>query len=247
MRQSVSGVGVALCAVTLSVPAFAEDLTVVSAMTRGKTFRWTSTEYISANKIRTSGYETDTIMDIASGRVTVIEHKTKAYWECSFDDWPAAMAKLQEAMKAMFPTKPIEKIGEVTVTKGASPKKVAGYDTEHWIVANGEAMGDGLRYEIWVAPALVPPTRYYAYEAMSASDMDLSAFSQRFVKVFEAIRKIKGLPLAMTRTKSFANRGQREETSGEATEVRKGPIAASAFQVPAGYKKQESMLAKLLK
>lgn len=242
--SNASRAAVALCALTLAVPAVAraEDLTIVSTVTGGKAGSSTSTQYLSTDKVRTSDGETDTIMDLSTGRFTVVDNKRKEYWESSTDEMNAAMAKVQEQMKAMGPMmeKIMGKVGEVTVTKGANPRKVAGYDTEHWVVA----MGDSLSYELWAAPSLTPPMptgRYF--EAMSARFSGLGPMGARFMKVFEEMRKIKGFPLAMNT--SIKMMGQKQQTTTEATEVRKGPIAASNFQAPAGYKKVDSPLTKL--
>jgi hypothetical protein len=51
---------------------------------------------------------------------------------------------------------------------------------------------------------------------------------------------VEGLPLS--ETTSFSMMGQSMNTTKEATEVKKGPIAASVFEPPAGYKKVDSPL-----
>jgi hypothetical protein len=39
--------------------------------------------------------------------------------------------------------------------------------------------------------------------------------------------------------------GFKQEVRSEAKEIKKGPIAASAFEVPVGYKKQDSPFKKM--
>ena len=61
----------------------------------------------------------------------------------------------------------------------------------------------------------------------------------------EKMKQVKGIPLAETTTVKVLTK---TVTNGrEATEVKKGPIAASAFALPTGYKKVESPLAKMAK
>ena len=75
-------VGRILCAlavaVALAVPAFAEDLTVVFKTT-GQGGEGTATQYYSAEHMRSSDGQTDTIVEYASGTITNIDHEKKEY------------------------------------------------------------------------------------------------------------------------------------------------------------------------
>ncbi len=62
-------------------------------------------------------------------------------------------------------------------------------------------------------------------------------------KVAEEMKKIQGFPLA--RTTEFQMMGKSTTTSSEAIEVKQGPVPASAFEIPAGYKKVDSPMAKM--
>jgi hypothetical protein len=65
---------------------------------------------------------------------------------------------------------------------------------------------------------------------------------QLFEKLYDELKKIKGFPLStavILRTPM-----SRTQTLDEAVEVKKGPIPASTFQVPAGYKKKKSPFAR---
>ena len=66
----------------------------------------------------------------------------------------------------------------------------------------------------------------------------MGPMGKRFEKVFDAMRKVKGFPIAMSSTVNMM--GMNMQFASEATEVRKGAIPASAFQLPAGYKKKDS-------
>ena len=68
--------------------------------------------------------------------------------------------------------------------------------------------------------------------------MAANPMTQRYAKMFEEMKKIKGFTLGETTTISMMGRSM--GTSSEAIEVKKGAIPESAFAIPAGYKKIES-------
>ena len=89
------------------------------------------------------------------------------------------------------------------------------------------------------APALQPPTRYF--EARKVFYAALGPMGIRFQRLFDEMKKIHGFPLA-TATDARMRMGK-TRTTVEATEVRKGAIPASVFEVPADYKKVASAFA----
>src|SRR5258708_32291680 len=80
--------------------AAAEDLTVVSreSSSRGG---GTSTQYITATKIRISDPRHDTIFDGASGKIAVIDTQKKEHWESSAEQREAAVRQLEGHMNKM--------------------------------------------------------------------------------------------------------------------------------------------------
>lgn len=227
----------------LPLAAAAEDLTIVSTVS-GLKAPTTSTQYLSANKVRSSDGDSDTIMDLSTGTMTMIDHKKKEYWQTTADEMKAAFAQIEQQMQAMGPM--LEKMmggpaGAVTLTKGTAPKKIAGYDTEHWVVA----MGQNMRYEIWAAPSLQLPINAAYYDAMKARYAALGPLAKRYEKIYEEMKKIKGFPLATIT--SISMMGKKQDMTSEATEVKKGAIPDSAFQVPAGYKKTAGPFEKMKK
>src|SRR6185436_2165279 len=101
-----------------AVTAAAEDLTIVSTVTSGKGASTTSTQYLSTGRIRTSNPETDTIFDASSGRIAVVNHKKKEYYEFTREEMAAAMQQFEQQMQQAGPM--MEKMmggpmGEVTV------------------------------------------------------------------------------------------------------------------------------------
>jgi hypothetical protein len=219
-------------AALLALPLAAEDLTVISKVTMGgKTT--TGTQYMTSSKAKSSDGETDTIIDYPTGQMTFIEHKSKSYWETSLDEMAAYMDRLYKDVKdnpmlaSMFGG-----ADSVTVEKGNGSRKIAGYACDDYTLS----MGSSMIFEICAAPGLQPPPQYYEGRKLSYAAM--GPMGKRFAAMFDEMKKIKGFPLA---SDMEADMGMaRMQVESEATEVRKGAIAASTFDIPAGYKKKSS-------
>lgn len=245
-----------LVGAALAWPAAAADLTVAYKVTsNGKTS--TVTDYYTPEKFRTGDAENETIFETASGRIVSIDHKRKEYSETTLAEIEAALAKAsaqveeamkqqEEAMKNMPPAmrEKLQKmmggggglLGGLTVTKGAGTREIAGYATQQYVVA----MGDAMKTEIWSAEGLTPPVHPgQLLRLRSLASPALKAMG----KASAEFEKIKGMPLATTSTFSFMGRSRTE--TKEATEVKTGPVPATAFDVPAGYKKVASPLTKM--
>lgn len=233
VRTAVLGLSAASAAMA------AEDLTIVSTVTVGKGAPSTSTQYISTGRIRTSNPETDTIFDAGTGRVAVVNHKKKEYFEFTRDEMTAAMQQFEAQMQQAGPL--MEKmmggqLGDVTVKKTGASRKVAGYGCDEYTVA----MGENLRYDVCAAPSLPAPAQYY--DALKSPFAAMGPVARRFEKTFEEMKKIKGFPVAMS--SSVKVMMVRSEMKQEATEIKKGLIPDSAFAIPAGYKKKDSPFKK---
>jgi hypothetical protein len=120
----------------------------------------------------------------------------------------------------------------VTVEKGTGGRKVAGYDTDQYILTMGESM----RMEVFITKALEPPARYF--DARKVLYASLGPMGRRFDRLYDEMKKIKGLPLATSL--DYRMRVARRQVSTEATEVRKGPIPDSVFVAPSDYRKIDS-------
>jgi len=212
--------------------AGAEDLTIVSKVSVGKSSS-TSTQYITADKVRTSDGQNDTIMEYSTGRMIMIDHKKKEYYETSLAEMSAMFDNLNKQMEG----NPIlqQLMGEmtqVTVQPGGAAKTIAGYRCNQYLLS----MGNTLSFDIWAAPDLQTPIQYY--DASKLRYAAMGPVGQRFEKMYDEMKKVQGLPLGMGIKIKVMNINT--ETISEATEVKKGPIPASAFEVPAGYKKKDS-------
>lgn len=229
--------------------AFAEDLTLVWK-TSGKTGpEGTRTQYISAHRMRNAEEGKDFIADIAAGRITLIDHRKKEYSEATVAEIEAAMqqaaARMQEMTDKMPPALR-EKLAlgvapnlPVLVTKGAT-RKIAGYDAQQYTLS----VGDSLKTEMWNTKELPLPV-VDAGEFRKLAALGLVQM-QGMDKLVEEMKKVEGVSLAQST--SFKMMGHTSQTESEVTEVRKGPIPASTFDVAAlapGYKKVESPLTRM--
>ena len=232
----------ALSAFTLSVSA--EDLTITFASTDGAT----TTHYFSKDRIRMNSGKTDTIMEFASGKIVTIDNQKKEYSEMTVAEIDAAMqgmsAQMEQAM-AQIPPQMREKMAgmmggaaaEVTVTKGAT-KTIAGYPCQTYTIA----MGANMTQESCNSTALTPPFDPANFQKLSRMSIPMM---QGMDKMIKKMSEIQGISLMHHTTMSMM--GRKIDTAMEATEVKKGAIAADVFATPAGYKLVDSPLKKMPK
>jgi hypothetical protein len=241
-------VAVACVAALACTPSFAEDLTVVFKTT-GAGGAGTSTSWFSAERMRTSDGASDTIVDYGPGRIVNVDHKKKEWSEITLAQIEATMKQMSAQMEAAMANMPPQMKsmmgggGPVSVTKGTL-RKVAGYDCQDYAVA----MGTTANMKICATTAVAPPTpsvefKKYATFASSAAAL---ASNPMMKGLAEELKKIEGFTIADSTSMKMMGRSM--ESSREATEVRKGAIPASTFDLAAiapGYKKVESPMAKM--
>jgi hypothetical protein len=245
----------AACAVSLaaaSTPAAsAEDLTLVFKSTN-KDGTSTTTSYYSSEKMRSGDAEHETIVEYAAGKITSIDHKKKEYSEITLAEMDAAMKQAQAKMDQMaeqmknMPPAVREKMeammggatGSVTVTKGGA-REVAGYSCQDYTIAMGQTMTT----KLCATTALAMPIPKVDYEKFasfttSAGMMAQNPMFKGLSKVADEMKKVEGVTIA--EATSFKMMGRNIDQSKEATEIKKGPIPASAFDlatIAKGYKK----------
>lgn len=230
VRRSLS---LALLAGLAVLPAGAEDLTIVSSVTTGKGAPTTATQYISADKMRTSDGRTDTIIDVASGRMVHIDHKKKSYWETSLEEMRQQFAEIEEMLdQNPMMARMLGGVTAVEVQKGSGTREVAGYTCEQYLMT----MGQSFQFEIWAARDLKAPVQYYDARKMVYATM--GPMASRFDRMYEEMKEIDGFPL-YTRVDTGVM-GTNIQSTSEATEVRNGPIPADVWEPPSGYKKKKS-------
>jgi hypothetical protein len=236
MRCAVrAGLAVAALTVALPRPTAAEDLTIVSTVNTPRGTTRTQTQYLSGSRLRMSGEERDTIVDLGSGKITLLDNRRKQYSETTLVELRAFLDQMDAAMagRPLF-DRAVGATASVAVEKGTSGRKVAGYDTEQHTLTMGESM----RMEVWTTTALDPPAHYF--DARKVLYATMGPMGRRFDRLYDEMKKIKGFPLATAL--DYRMRVTRRQVSTEATEVRKGPIPESTFVAPADYMKIESPL-----
>lgn len=218
-------------ALLLTGPVFAEDLTILSKTTFGDRESDT-TQYISSEYSRASSPDADSIVHFPTGRITVIDRKKKEYWEATLEEMEAFWRKTAREMRTSGMADMFGLRDDPEIEKLPGKKTFAGYECEHYSLA----IGDVLEVDFWAAPGLELPTPYY--DGRRLSTVAMGPMGQLFQKMYEELKKVKGFPLStaiIVRTPM-----SRTQTLEEATEVRKGKIPASTFEIPADYKKVRS-------
>lgn len=209
-------------------PLAAEDLTIVSKVTFANR-EGTATQYITSERSRTTNGDNDSIISFADGKVTFVDHREKQYWEATVEEMEEYWDRMGRKLRTSGAGDMFDMRGKARLEKLKGQKKVAGYDCDHYSLQ----IGDALEVDFWAAPALSPPARYYDARRMQAIVM--GPMGALFQRMYEELKNVKGYPLStavIIRT-PFS----RMESDEDATEVKKGPIPASTFDIPTKYKK----------
>jgi hypothetical protein len=233
----------------VAVPVAAEDLTIVYKTT-GPNQPALSTDYMTATMARYSAGTSDRIVDLKTGRIVTVDHQRKVWSEITAAEIEAAMkkakAQMDQAMAGM-PPEMRQKMqgmmggaaGSLKVTKGGT-RTVAGYPCDEYTLT----MGANMTQKSCNTTAITLPFDFNQMRKLtSASNPALAKMMGDMETATKELQQIKGLPIAETTTMQMM--GKSMVTTKEATEIKKGPIPASVFEVPAGYKKVESPLAKM--
>ena len=225
-----------LVAAFLVGPTFAEDLAIVSNVTVGDQTT-TATQFISAGKVRSASGNAETIVDYATGRMIHIDNKKHEYFETTLEELRAQFEQVDQMLRSNpMMEKMLGGVSTVDVQRSGRNREIAGYTCEHYLLT----MGRTFTFDLWVTPELEVPAQFHDASKMSYAMM--GPVAARFEKVIDAMKEIKGLSLATTVDVSIM--GMNIKTVSEATEVRKGPLPADAFEPPAGYKKTKSPFQK---
>jgi uncharacterized protein DUF4412 len=258
--------------VLIAVPVAAQDLTIVSKQTRDGGAPATVTGYVTSEHMRVadpSGQEF--IIDFKSGQMTIVDGRKKEYYVMTRQDMDAARARVTEQMnspemkraqeqaQAQMKNLPPEVqkqmqaamgaamgglAASVNVAKTGTTRKIAGYSCENWTISVGELS----RSEHCMTTELpIPVPTMNAYRDYMEGMKNLAAagpMGKGLADVAEKMKQIKGFPLAVTTTTNVL--GRTSTQSSEVVEVKKGPVPASAFEPPAGYKKVENPMMKAL-
>ena len=261
MRLRASALGIAFLAA--SVSAAADDLTIVSKVTRDGAAPTTATSYLSSERARMvqpDGQEA--MVEHATGQFTVIDGRKKEYFVITRQDMEQMKTRLaqmasspemqraQEQMKNLPPEvqKKMQGMmgaagGTLDVQKSGTTRTIAGYTCENWTIS----LGTFSKTEQCLTNDLpLPVQTWTAYREFADSMRSMMAAMGPMGKSMgDAAAKMKdmrGYPLALTTTSSVMGRTMNATT--EVVEVKKGPIPASAWAIPEGYKKVDNPMLK---
>jgi len=123
-----------------------------------------------------------------------------------------------------------------TVTRGTGGRTIAGYACENWTVTIGEST----RQEHCVTTQIPYPLP--AYDGM-VRYMKSMPVLKGMDQMMEKFKQMKGVSIYHQSTMKIMGKSVTE--TSEVVEVKKGPIPASTWDVPAGFKKTEWVGAKL--
>jgi hypothetical protein len=250
----------------VALPAGAEDLTIVSKSVHDQNPPQITTSYISSDRLRMATPEgNDILAEPAAGKFTMIDNKKKEYYVVTKQDMEAAsremaarmkemepkMREAQEKMKSLPPEmqqKMAALMGgfaaQINVTKGPGSRTIAGYKCDNWTVSVGEM---SKTEECLTQDVQFPAQIWESYQdfanSMKTAMSAAGPMGQSMVQLQEKMKDLKGLPLATSTTVKVL--GKTSVTSQEVTEIRKGPVPASAWVIPADYKQVESPMARI--
>jgi len=233
-----------LVILTVTIPAFGTDMTIVSKVTRNDAPPQTAMSYISDDHIRMAqGENRETIIDLNSGQMTTLDIRKKTYYITTRADLDAfaarmkaqmnspEMKKAQDAMKNM----PADAF-TFDVHKEGTSRKIAGYSCDNWVVK----MGQYSTSEQCMSDELKLPDRMWTtykdfLDTMRSAMGPMGGMVKGAASMQDAFKKMKGFPLASTTTIDIM--GRKSVTTSEVTEVRRGSIPSSVWNVPSGYTK----------
>ena len=238
----------------LAAGAASDDLTIVSSNSQNGKPTGTSTSYLASDHVRMARAEgNETIVDVKTGTMTTLDGKKKTYYTTTKQDLEQLKAKMQERMNSPEMKKGMEMMQKMAgamassyeVKKTGISRKIAGYDCDEWTISMGamsttrECVTGGLQY---------PAHAFDAYKELAQSMQGAMSSGSPMGKaggdLAEKLRGIKGFPVATSSVIDIM--GNKTVTESEVIEVRRRAIAASAWEVPAGYKQVENPMLKML-
>jgi hypothetical protein len=254
MKHTFSLSPIILTACMASLSCAAEDLTVISSVTTNGKPGGIDTNYISGDHIRHSQSQgTDVIIDLKTGTMTNINEKKKNYFIITKQDLETMQAKMAERMNdpkmkqamAMMQGLGSSMASSTEVKKTGVSRKVAGYACDEWLISMGgmmtmtECVTNDLKYPVQSWTAMTDFN-----ESMRKTMSGFGPNAKAGADYAEKMKTIKGFPVATSSTVEAG--AMKIATSSEVTEVRRDPIPASTWQVPAGFVQVENPMLKSL-
>jgi hypothetical protein len=262
MRLSTHSFAVLMMAA--GIPAAAEDLTIISKVTSDKNPPTISTSYLASDHIRMAhGDGHEVLMDLKTGDSTTLDNKKKEYYVVTKADMQAMAAKMQEQMNSPEVKKAQEQMKSLPpdmqkkmesmmggamamdVRKLGTSRKIAGYSCDDWSMTMGEI---SKTQECLTTELQFPVQAFEAYkgfaESLKGMMQSMGPMAKGMGQMQEKMKEMKGFPLATTTSVSVM--GHASNRSSEVTEIKRGPIPASAWVIPADYTKVDNPMLKAL-
>jgi hypothetical protein len=241
-----------------AVAASADDITIVSKVTRDGGAPQTSTSYISSDHLRISQPDgNEAILDLKSGDMTILDARKKTYYVITQKDLNDMSAMVKERMNSPEMKAAQEKMKNlppdaqkrmqdmmggmmsVSVEKTGTSRTVAGMHCDNWTVSIGQMSKTD---ECLTNELKLPAQSYDRYknymDSFRSMMSSMGPMAKNFDSMREQMQKLKGFPIASTTSTNVM--GNRSVTTSEVTEVKHGAIPASAWAIPTGYAKTES-------
>jgi hypothetical protein len=247
------------------VSAAAEDLTIVSKRTHDGKPSDTTTSYLASDHVRIAQDEgRETIVDMKTGQMTVLDGKKKTYYVITRQDMEQLKAKMAERMNSPEMKQAQEKMknlppevqkkmdammggaaGAFDVQKTGTTRKVAGYTCENWTISMGQfsKSEECITSELQLPAQAWDTYREFA-ESMKGMMSAMGPMAKNMAQMQEKLKDMKGFPLANSTTVNIM--GHSSASTSEAIEVKRAPIPASAWEIPAGYAKTDNPMLKAL-
>ena len=253
-------ISVTLC-LAASIAAASDGVTITSKHTKdGATT--TATSYITEDHARWSTPDGVVIMDPKAGTMTIVNDAKKTYSVITKQDIDTASAqmkeqmnspevqKAQEAMKNLPPEQrqrmeaAMGSMFAVDVQKLGTSHKIAGYNCDDYTVKIGQYSSTE---ECMSTDVKFPMQTWEMFKSWSDTMKGMAAAMGPMAKgmgnMQEQLKKVRGFPLSSKTTVNVM--GHSSSSSSEVTEIKNGPIPASAFDIPAGYTKTDSPMAQM--
>jgi hypothetical protein len=248
------------------VTAVAQDLTIVSKVTSDRNPITTTISYLSRDHVRVAqGDGKEVIVDFGSGQMTTLDVRSRTYYVTTRQDMEQLAARMrqqinspevkkaQEQLKNLSPEerKKVDAAmggiaGSFDVRKTGTSRRIAGYLCEDWTMTFGELS----RSEKCLTRELQFPVQAWDMYREFAENMKnmMAAFgpmASAFAAMQEKFKEMKGFPLSTTTTVNIL--GNRTTTRSEVVEIKRGPIPASVWEIPGGYREVDNPMRKAVR
>lgn len=244
-----------------AAPVLAQDLTIVSKVSKDGRPAETTTSYLSSDHIRVSqGEGKEIIVDFKAGQMTTLDAAKRTYYVITKQDMDAMAARVKEQMNSPEMKKAQERMKDLSpedrkkmdamggmfsfdVVKIGTTRKIAGYACENWKITFGELS----RTEECVTRDLQFPVQawdmYKSFaETMKTMMTAMGPMAKGMENMQEKFKNMRGYPLATTT--SINVMGHSTTTVSEVTDVKKGSLPASTWAIPSGYTKVDNPMLK---